>query len=820
MQSQCKQPEQFAPSFDLTMTTAADQPALPPPLTVDLAEPILAICVHLVAAASLWQPAAIYQPLAVLSRAAVPLVTKAALINLPDVDLTWATERGDVALLDFMLQWSTQPNGRPINYASASIAAIALECGKVNVLEWWLDMSGLIVHWDWNSRKLVKAFCGQDAMQWLKWWKTRGFPYLDEPAEFAHVIVQACRQGRMDVLDWLLENVGAKWIVQEADSDDAIKVAAEGGHVHVLDWWIAQSRAGLIAEPDLRFVFSAAVQGKQVEVLEWCKQHPQVIKGLQRERLHKVRPKSFDELVYPEAIRNGLAEWFSDFGLIPFVQELEEASVQACAKGDLELVKLLHTEQHLVGLRKELIEASMVSGNLELLDWIQSNIDSTALAFDHDLFAKASQVGNVAVLDWLVARGYKVPASKQSSHSELQTQEHHEPSPLGHILVQSEHIAVLDWLLASGCMEEVRDTDVGECLVIASKKGNVKVLDWFAHNFARPSSSLGSIGTLPVMYFVRALNKATKRCHLDVLDWWLNQLSAIVPKLPAIEGIKSYRLSHAFEAGRVDIIEWWLHKSGPLKSWLDADDDSHSYLRACKRNWSDDGELLDPIKDHTGRHAAQLAAVQVWMDAKQPMDLAKCIHTASIYGRIDLLDWLLKTAKLPIGLFVQAWTSSEYAEGSNGNGDDDDDDDVELDDASHAGSLLWWRANLAHVCRMPVNRGPYIDPLHAHILEHVLHNTSFALLDTVTASERGYLSVLEFRRNKGNLSVVDLDLCLIEASWQGMCHVLDWWKREMGTAMKCPQVIAHGEERISKRAKHWWAKSGLVSEKEIAQMKV
>ncbi|ORZ30966.1 hypothetical protein BCR44DRAFT_38879 [Catenaria anguillulae PL171] len=809
------------------LATTASPP--PPPLTVELAEPILAICVHLVAAFSLWQPKAIARPLNVLSRTHAPLVTKAALMNLPDIDLTWATERGDVKMLEFMRQWSKQPKGRPINYLPAEIVPLSLRLGSSAVLDWWLDESGLIIGWDWADEKVAPAFIGDgNGVKWFEWWKSRGLPHLDDPTTFGNVIVQACRQGRVDVLDWVLETLGPKWIVPEADHVGAIKVAAEAGHVHILDWWMSKSRAGLIVEPDFRFAFSEAIREHHVALLEWCKQIPQVIGVLRQERLDKVRPKLLDELVYPDAVRNGLLDWFPEFDLIPYKQELNNATVEACKKGDLDLVKQMHANRHLAGSWACLFKASIVSGNLEMLDWLHSTCGPSNLAdAASSLFREACRTGKVGILDWLVANGYLVPDSdhepraprrvRDSRRRQQQIDERHVPSPLGDVLllaVHYQHVPVLDWLVANGAANKVSDQDLGECLVCASEKGYVDVLDWFARNLNRLSLSLHSIGDLPVTFLARALKSATKECHLYALDWWLIQLTSLKVDFSRFDCAQTAMLYNAFFHGRADIVDWWLHKSGPLKRWFDLGY-CRPYLAACRPNWDEDGLRLDPIKDGSGKHAAQLSALNVWLGAKQPMDLAKCIHEASTSGRIDVLDWLLKVANPPTSSFAESWTSSSFPQVGS---DDDDDPYYEPlpESATHERSLLWWRANFPEICCMPVNRGPYTNPIHAYMLEHMLRNTSFSFI------RRGSrcLSALEYQRNTVALRSVDVEQCLIEASqWGGPCHVLEWWKRELGNKLTCPKVIVCGDKAISARAKRWWAKSGLVSEEAAAQIK-
>ncbi|ORZ33303.1 hypothetical protein BCR44DRAFT_38840 [Catenaria anguillulae PL171] len=193
-----------APSVPTTMNPAAADPP-ESSLSIELAEPILAFCAHLLAAASsLWQFTAIAQPLNVLSRTRAPLVTRAALMQLPHVDLTFAIRHGNVDLLDFMLEGSIKPNWRPLNYNPELILPLALQQDSPHVLDRWLDVSNRVLVWNWGAEQVMRAFRGQNAMAWLERWKARGYPYLEDGLTFPHLLVASAGTGRVDVLDWLV----------------------------------------------------------------------------------------------------------------------------------------------------------------------------------------------------------------------------------------------------------------------------------------------------------------------------------------------------------------------------------------------------------------------------------------------------------------------------------------------------------------------------------------------------------------------------------------------------------------------------------------
>ncbi|ORZ29552.1 hypothetical protein BCR44DRAFT_1070393 [Catenaria anguillulae PL171] len=125
--------------------TAATAPATPPAAAV----PVLCVKIMTRCSPSQWhkRPSLragnlppFCQPLNVLSRAVAPLATTAALIHLLHVHLNTATKVGDVGLLKFMMRWSWQPGGRPLN--NTPTLAIAMQVGNLDVLDWWIDESG------------------------------------------------------------------------------------------------------------------------------------------------------------------------------------------------------------------------------------------------------------------------------------------------------------------------------------------------------------------------------------------------------------------------------------------------------------------------------------------------------------------------------------------------------------------------------------------------------------------------------------------------------------------------------------------------------
>ncbi|ORZ30963.1 hypothetical protein BCR44DRAFT_1443565 [Catenaria anguillulae PL171] len=109
----------------------------------------------------------------------------------------------------------------------------------------------------------------------------------------------------------------------------------------------------------------------------------------------------------------------------------------------------------------------------------------------------------------------------------------------------------------------------------------------------------------------------------------------------------------------------------------------------------------------------------------------------------------------------------------------------------------------------------------------MLHNTSAQLLSPYDAicQYGGCVDLLDYWRKTGTADKMDefteqASWCLEEASGRGHCDVLEWFKVASGLTIECPSSILNGDEYVPRRVKSWWAKSGLVDEKQLARINV
>ncbi|ORZ30949.1 hypothetical protein BCR44DRAFT_329365, partial [Catenaria anguillulae PL171] len=396
--------------------------------------------------------------------------------------------------------------------------------------------------------------------------------------------------------------------------------------------------------------------------------------------------------------------------------------------------------------------------------------------------------------------------------------------------LDSGDLDLLDWIHASEDPLIPDRTDgpwAGfEPFDIVCRNGNVNVLDWlFANGYQFPLSAekrasltssaihhghfavvknlmrKGLVDNMSMRDWNDCVVSACKNGDfvlLDLLESRCTGSSAPDPRKVAKTQLTG-ALRGAFYQGRVDVIEWWLFKSSSLKHLFDLNQ-GKPYLDACKNEVS---------KFET------LSALETWHRAGQPIDYAECIHEASIHGRVDVLDWLLHSTSASEEDFVKAWSVEGEYEDPYG----DLYAHYAFDIDNHGKSLVWWRATLPHVAALPVNRGPYENPIHAHYLQHMLNNSSVDLLDPLSAMCEKYgwvVGLLGYWKKMGREQELDqfAHYYLKVASDGGYLEVLDWWQAS-GLTMECPEDVLSGKTQIRKSVKEWWAKSGLVDDSQF-----
>lgn len=99
------------------------------------------------------------------------------------------------------------------------------------------------------------------------------------------------------------------------------------------------------------------------------------------------------------------------------------------------------------------------------------------------------------------------------------------------------NVASLEWWLASGLKFEYTEA----ALEMASARNHIEVLDWWKHK-----SKEGKV----VMKVGKVMDMASSAGHVEILDWWAcNQPEVKYDKLA---------MYHASCHGKVDVLQWWL----------------------------------------------------------------------------------------------------------------------------------------------------------------------------------------------------------------------------------------------------------------------
>ncbi|ORZ35782.1 hypothetical protein BCR44DRAFT_35423 [Catenaria anguillulae PL171] len=737
-------------------TSATPIPGTTPLLTLNLVELVLAVAIQQAAIASRWNPTAVAQPLNALDRSTSPLLTKVALIQLPHIDMDFATKVGDIDLLRFMLVWSNQPGGRPIYYHRPIFEA--MRAGHLRTLDWWIDESGLFLQWDENA---IEQACGKGWLHVLAWWQARGFPRIPESnpptsASFAtrmvaSAICAASRNGHVWILDWLWEHLPhAQFYFGEAGRGLVVtKDAAENGQIAVLDWWMCKVRLGVIKALSLTPIVTAAFKERQVQVLEWCQQNPEAVTQHHAPGTwwrHRYR----SALAF--AIQGSLLDWIDTLCIMPHKDEYWPASRVACELGSVGALEWLHDKGFLAGSRLHLVSiataASAVdaSGVVRVLEWIHDHVNASAPSVLHvvprspsfsrfDPYFGACVNGHLEVLNWLHLNGYQLDEADLVSYFELGC---------------SGHTVVLDWLVST--------TGV-------------------------------ATSTLAEMAFAKCLRYATYKASIPVLDWWRQILASPgVLDLPNVQNriVKLEGISLS-----ATTLSWWLYDSGPLRHRTEMESVCPESCKASHPCRNSQGGCIDVL--------------QVWLDAGKPINFADCIKVASASGNLAALDWLLHVAKSPVNEFVEAFICQEY---------------IGIEDC--AKTMLWWRANVPQVVNNPnvvYNGGPYSNPIHVHLLAHVLKLSTFTHHDPGVLSEHGNVAMLRYyQRNPDKYRLLmqkDMESSesLTRPSLYNQVHVLEWWKSESGfEIVECPEEVSENMWNLGDEVEAWWSQTGLWKE--------
>ncbi|ORZ39135.1 hypothetical protein BCR44DRAFT_1427278 [Catenaria anguillulae PL171] len=467
----------------------------------------------------------------VLPRALIPDVTKAALFELPWIDLNFASKLGDTCLLDFMVKWSEQAGGRPLQYSSEALA-LASTYGHVHVLEWWwtrMQVGDLVVvYWTDEAVDRASEFGHVDVLDW--WWgkclaEGRPFKYSYRAMD------RASARGCVDVLQWWLDHAGL--LPELKYSEQAVRGAATSGMLDALDWWSMRAFEQQIDLPEMEGVLKDAAEAGNVDILDWIARH-NLEEGMDWAHLR------LDSVFWQPALTSGqmaVLHWWDTTGhslptrWVPHSDRLSRWAAKSANPEVLSDCPLLSGGGEPV-CPPELFSAVIKHGrSTRVLDWLNSHFHSWTPSND-DVKA-ATMRGDVLTLQWFMDQASFIPTGDWMPR-------------YANWAVAGAHLPVLQWWHQRGCKYGRQ-----QLLLLAKKAaadGNVDLFAWcVGHENGRSARSITE--------FHPVIDIASYCGHIQVLQWWRDWCLQ--------HGVKNgqYTVTAMDEAsalGKVEALEWWL----------------------------------------------------------------------------------------------------------------------------------------------------------------------------------------------------------------------------------------------------------------------
>ncbi|ORZ39683.1 hypothetical protein BCR44DRAFT_1482365 [Catenaria anguillulae PL171] len=621
------------------------------------------------------------------------------------------------------------------------------------------------------------------------------------PVQFSRPIRAAMQSGSIDALNWWLDEsqLFFKWY------EDDLAAACAGGHVNVLDWWKSRGFPRSEKFSLLKAVWWASNAGHE-QVLDWLLAHfaPEQFENVNAER----------NMMSVAALQRkvGIMNWWyhkAEQGVVklPSLTDIVEIAFEKKHVSLLEWCARhpVAVEHHYLAGRDRYSSVLACAVKHSLLSWID-RLGIVPFKFEYWPATQAAcAAGDFVALKWLHSRqfvfGSRVQvlscATMAGSIEMLEWIQNHvdvaEPKErlappfmfrefdpfLGGF--KSERVQVLDWLVDNGYeLDSASQFSVESYFEFASKGQNSAVFDWL---LARVSSVLEA-ADLERIAFSTGLEQASYSASVPALDWWLRTLTrtGVVAARVASSAKPAARFfGQLFEKDNVHVLDWWLNRSGQLMDCLDF---GSPYVQACGFR-QEDTNVIPGLK--------------LWLDSGRGMHFAACINNASLRGNLKVLDWFLHVAKAPVSEFVKAFTCSSFGPGP-------------FSFETHSRSLLWWWANVPHVCNDPslrINCYQFSNTIHAHILKDMLKYSFVPLQDVCDSSDHGDVAMLMYLKAQSMEQLAfqgpQVEQSLVVASQNDHDNVLDWWRTQSGLQdLKCPQELTSGKLKVGVSTKKWW----------------
>lgn len=218
---------------------------------------------------------------------------------------------------------------------------------------------------------------------------------MDRALQHGGLACVAERLGRLERATFRCTSRSARAAVDEVGrpmGGDCCSLAAQGGHLEMLQWLLQQ---GCPCSQDALHTASGA---GRLEVLQWLASHP----GWRPQDI--LRQSGAMQSTIRAAQNVCVLEWLLSEGCPASYRVWE----QAAAFGRLGVLQWAHANQHLArGCGSSLLESAALGGNVQVMEWI-ALVSDCPVDGEEEVCRLAAERGQLRALQWLVDRGHPV----------------------------------------------------------------------------------------------------------------------------------------------------------------------------------------------------------------------------------------------------------------------------------------------------------------------------------------------------------------------------------------------------------------------------
>jgi len=147
-----------------------------------------------------------------------------------------------------VLKWATTRRG----YSCATDAEYAVRGGHISILQWLYENQG-------HECQLLHLYAARACqLKVLKWLKE-----IQSPVRWDRACLEAIAYGQLEVLEWLLQEVGGKAMLGLAP-ERIMRAAVERGNMDIIKW--LSEHGCILDRPEM--VYAAKVKGF-TEIQKW-----------------------------------------------------------------------------------------------------------------------------------------------------------------------------------------------------------------------------------------------------------------------------------------------------------------------------------------------------------------------------------------------------------------------------------------------------------------------------------------------------------------------------------------------------------------------